>query len=104
MAATDLAAILAAWATLFEAATLALTPTIAAFTHDLQPNATVPNSYYLTDDGNVQRQSITHDVEARVDRITVWIAKPLNFTGPTQLQAMETLIDDIYRRLVVLAR
>lgn len=104
MAATDLAAILAAWATLLEAAPLSLVPTAAAFTHDLQPNATVPDSYYLTDDGAVDRKSVTHDAEVRVDRLTVWIAKALNFSGPTQLQAMETLLDDVYRRLNVLAR
>lgn len=103
MAATDLAAILTAWAALLEASPLSLIPTEAAFTHDQQPNATVGNSYYLVDDGNVDRKSVTNSAEVRVDRVTVWIAKPLNFAGPAQLRTMETLIDAIYRQLLVLA-
>lgn len=104
MAATDLATILAAWATVVEASPVSLTPTIAAFTHDLQPGGMVANSYYFEDGGNVSRASMTNDAEVRVDRVTVWIAKPLNFAGPATLQAMETLIDDLYRHLLVEAR
>jgi hypothetical protein len=104
MATTDLATILAAWATLVEASPLSLTPTVAAFTHDQQPGGMVANSYYFDDGGNVQRASITNDQEVRIDRVTVWIAKPLNFAGPAALQAMQTLIDDLYRHLVVEAR
>lgn len=103
MATTDLASILAAWTALVEAAPLALVPTTAAFTHDQQPNATVANSYYFEDGGNVERKSVTNSVEVRVDRVTCWIAKPLNFAGAATLQAMETLIDDLYRQLLVLA-
>src|SRR5262245_47665911 len=104
MAATDLATILAAWATVVEDDAIALRPTVAAFTHDQQPAGTVANSYYFDDGGNVARTSMTHDAEARVDRITTWIAKPLNFDGPGTLQAMHTLIDTIYRYLLVEAR
>lgn len=104
MAATTLSAILAAWRTLVESAPLSLRPTNAAFTHDVQPNAALDESYYLVDDGAVSRASVTADVEVRVDRLTIWIAKPVNFAGPDQLQAMEDVIDDLYRQLVVLAR
>lgn len=104
MAATDLATIMAAWATLVEAAPLSLIHTIAPFTHDQQPAGMVANSYYVEDGGNISRSSVTNDGEVRVDRIILWIAKPLNFAGPTTLQAMETLIDAVYKQLLVLAR
>jgi hypothetical protein len=104
MAATTLSAILAAWATVLEAAPLALRPTAAAFTHDVQPNAALDESYYLVDDGAVSRASVTNGMEVRVDRVTLWMAKPLNFAGPTQLQALEDLLDDIYRTLIPVAR
>lgn len=103
MAATDLATILAAWAGVVEAAPVSLVPTVAAFTHDLQPGGMVGNSYYFEDGGNISRASVTNGAEVRVDRITVWIAKPLNFAGPATLQAMQTLIDTVYRQLLVLA-
>jgi len=104
VATTDLATILAAWPALLEAAPLSLTPTIVAFTHDAQPNDTLPDSYYLTDEGQVDRKSVTHDVEVRIDRIGVWIAKPLNFAGAAQLIALSAILDDLYRQLVVLGR
>jgi hypothetical protein len=47
---------------------------------------------------------VTNAVEVRVDRVQVWIAKPLNFVPAAQLQAMETLGDDVYRNLLVRAR
>lgn len=104
MAATDLATILASWATVVEAAPLSLIPTTAAFTHEQQPGGMVANSYYFDDGGNVSRASMTNSAEVRVDRITAWIAKPLNFDGPSTLQTLETLIDDLYRSLLVQAR
>ena len=104
MATTDLASILASWATVVEASPLSLTPTVAAFTHDQQPGGMVANSYYFDDGGNVNRASMTNDKEVRVDRITLWIAKPLNFAGATTLQVLHTLLDDIYRYLLVQAR
>lgn len=103
MAPTTLAAILAAWGTVVEASPVSLVPTVAAFTHDLQPAGMVANSYYFEDGGNVSRSSVTNQAEVRVDRVTVWIAKPLNFAGPATLQAMQTLIDTVYKQLLVLA-
>jgi hypothetical protein len=104
MAATDLATILASWATTVEAAPLSLVPTVAPFTHDQQPGGMVANSYYFEDGGNVERTSVTNNAEVRRDRVTVWIAKPVNFAGPVTLRTMQTLIDDLYRNLLVLAR
>jgi hypothetical protein len=104
MAATTLAAILASWKTVVEDDAVALVPTIAPFTHDQQPNGMVANSYYLEDGGNVQRSSMTNNAEVRIDRVTFWIAYPVNFDGDTALQALETLVDTIYRALLVQAR
>lgn len=104
MAVTTLAAILAAWGTTLEASPLSLVPASGPFTHDNQPNATLANSYYVTDGGKVSRTSLTNDVEARIDRLQVWIAKPLNFDPDGQLQAMETLLDNVYRYLLPVAR
>jgi secreted Zn-dependent insulinase-like peptidase len=104
MAATTLAAILASWKTVVEDDAVALVPTVAPFTHDQQPNGMVANSYYLEDGGNVQRSSMTNNAEVRIDRVTFWIAYPVNFDGDTALQALETLVDTIYRALLVQAR
>jgi hypothetical protein len=104
MAATTLAAILASWKTVVEDDAVALVPTVAPFTHDQQPAGMVANSYYLEDGGNVQRSSMTNNAEVRIDRVTFWIAYPVNFDGDTALQALETLVDTIYRALLVQAR
>lgn len=104
MATTDLKSIIDAWQTLLEAAPLSLKPTQVPFTHDRQPNAMVPDSYYIDDGGIVNRRSVTNDVEVRVDRLRIWVAKPLAFVGQAQFEAMEQLADTIYRYLLVNAR
>lgn len=104
MAATTLAAILADFATVLEGDAVGLVPTVAAFTHDQQPAGMVANSYYIEDGGNVQRASQTNQAETRIDRLTVWMATPLGFAGPATLQAMQTLIDTVYKQLLVTAR
>jgi hypothetical protein len=103
VAPTTLSAILAAWKTLVEASPVSLIPTVAPFTHDQQPSGMVASSYYFEDGGNVSRASVTNNAEVRVDRVTLWLAMPVNFAADTTLQAMETLIDTIYKQLLGLA-
>lgn len=104
MPATDLKTIIDAFQSVLEAAPLSLKPTQVPFTHDRQPNTMVADSYYIDDGGTVNRQSVTNDVEVRVDRLRIWVAKPLAFAGQAQFEAMEQLADTIYRYLLVNAR
>lgn len=104
MAATTLALIIAAWRTVVEASPLSLVPTVAAFTHDNQPNGTITNAYYIEDGGQVERKSMTNNLEVRVDRLTFWVTKPLNFDSDGQFTAMENLGDSIYKYLLPNAR
>lgn len=99
MATTDLTSILAAWREVLEATPLSLGRAAQPFTFDRIPNAALQNAYYIEPAGQVGRRSQTNDVETRVDRLIVWVAKPLAFAANDQLAAMVTLMDEIYRYL-----
>lgn len=98
MAATDLAAIIAVFRQVCEA--VELVATSQPFTHDRQPNAAIQDSYWIEDGGAISRESQTNYAETRVDRLVVWIAKPLAFAGAAQFEALEQLGDTLYRALV----
>lgn len=104
MAATTLAAILALMRATLEGDTVGLTASGQPFTHDRQPNSVLQDTYYLDDGGQISRQSVTNDQEVRIDRLVVYVAKPLAFAGQDQVDAMHTLLDTIYTQLVQTAR
>src|SRR5688572_17989502 len=99
MAATDLASIIAAWRLVLEADPLNLKRTRAAFTHDRQPNKLVADSYRIEDGGQVNRTQGSSYFEARIDRLRIWVTKPIAFASDEQFTAMEQLADTVYRYL-----
>lgn len=99
MSTTDLASIVAAWDLVLTGAVVGLAPSQLAFSHDRQPNAQLQNTYWLEDGGIVNRRSTTNDMEVRIDRLRLYIAKPMAFAGRSQQVAMLALFDTIYREL-----
>lgn len=99
MATTDLARIIAAWRLVLEQDPLALQPAQQAFSHDRQPNAMMQDTYWIGDAGTVSRFSCGNDQEVRIDRLEVWVARPVSFAGQAQFEVLEQLGDQIYRYL-----
>lgn len=100
MADTDLASIVTVFEATCEADPSSLRKSTIPFTHDRQPNGTIQDSYWIEDGGPVSRSSVTNAGEVRIDRLVVWIARPLAFAGRAQVAALEQLGDTIYRALV----
>lgn len=99
MATTSLTAIMTAIRAVLEAAPLSLHQSSLPFSFDRLPNVMVQDAYCLEPGTLVSGASATNDVEVRVHRLIVWVAKPLAFDGIAQLEALVDLGDDIYRYL-----
>lgn len=101
MAATTLAAILDRFQAVLAAAPLSLKQSLEAFSHDRQPNANIQDTFWVEDGGQASRRSTTNHSEARIDVLRVYVAKPKAFAGLTQMEALVTLGDTMYRHLLV---
>lgn len=99
MSDTTLKAIIDRFQAVLEASPISLTATRDAFSHDRQPNALLTNTYHVEDDGLQGTQSITNHKEARIDRLTVFVARKLDFAPQTAKETMETLLTTIERYL-----
>jgi hypothetical protein len=99
MATTDLASIIAAWRLVLEQPPVSLARAQQAFSHDRQPNSLIQDSYWIGDAGAISRASVGNEQEVRIDRLEVWVAKPVSFAGVAQFEALEQLGDQIYRYL-----
>lgn len=99
MATTTLDAIVEAIEAVLQAPPLNLAAAQQAFSHDRQPASLVANSYWIEDGGQTRRTSMTADQEVRIDRVRLFVAKPIAFAGRSQMRAMIALGDAIYRAL-----
>lgn len=99
MATTDLKSIVDAWQVVLAASPFSLKAAPEPFSFDRVPNSLIGGSYYIADGGQISRTSQTNYVEARIDRLEVWISKPLNFAGVAQFEALLQLSDTLYRYL-----
>jgi hypothetical protein len=82
-----------------EAAPFSLKATTDPFGLDRQPNAALNNAYRIEDSGLVRSHSITNHVAARVDRLTVFIARKVAFGGSASPEALEAQLITIERYL-----
>lgn len=69
-----------------------------AFSLNLQPNTLVDNSYTL-DTERLNERSQTNNVTARLDRITLTIARKLNMDSEAAIRALLDVLDDVDRRV-----
>ena len=100
MAALTLTDIMTRLETVLEAAPFGLMKTKVPFTHDHQPNETLEDRYTYRDGGMVQSTSMSAMVQARIDRIEVFIARKLAFNGHAQQLALETQLVAIERAFI----
>lgn len=69
-----------------------------AFSLNLQPNTVLDNSYTL-DTERINERSQTNNVTARLDRLTVTVAKKLNMDSETAVRTLQDTLDDVDRRI-----
>jgi hypothetical protein len=100
MANTTLKAIIDRFQAVCEASASSLKKTKDAFSHDAQPNGLLTGTYYLEDAGISSSVECSNNAEARIDQLTVWIARKVAFDGVTALETMETAINTLERAIV----
>lgn len=99
MATTTLSAIHDRFRAVLEADTLALLPARDAFSHDRQPNGLLDRAYCLVDDGVVAQRPLTNYKAARLDRVTVYVARTLKFAPTAVLTDLHDALATIERAI-----
>lgn len=84
--------------TLLEAVDPGLVRSQHAFSLAHQPNTLVDNSYTLEAE-RINERSQTADVTARLDRVTLIIARKLNMDSEATARALLDVLDDVDRRV-----
>lgn len=97
MAVTTLAAIVTRFRAVLEAAPFSFTAATDQFSHDRQPNAVLDSAYYVEDTGLSDTVSLTNNQQARLDRLTVFVARKLKFDPVTELDTLQDTLLDIER-------
>lgn len=97
MAETTLAAVIAHVRAVLEDPDLAFVPTRDQFTHDRQPNTVLDHAYWLEDGGISSSRPLTNYAVARLDRITVYVAKKMNFSPVNSYDALQDTLVAIER-------
>lgn len=69
-----------------------------AFSLNLQPNTLTDNSYTLEDE-RLNERSQSAGVTARLDRITLTVARKLNMDSEAAVRALLDVLDDVDRRV-----
>ena len=100
MATTTFPAILDRFQAVCEGATLSLSATQVPFSHAREPNAVVDASYYLEEAGLNESRVGTSDLEFRVDRLTVWLARRSGQDGQTAIETLETTLTTLERLVI----
>ncbi len=99
MSATTLAAIQTRFREVLEADPLYLVAARDAFSHDRQPNTLVDDAYCVVDDGVVSQRPTTNYMAARIDRVTVYVARTLKFAAATELTTLHETLNTIERAI-----
>ena len=81
-----------------EAADPGLVRSREAFSFDRQPNTVLDNTYTV-DIERINERSQTADVTARLDRVTLTIARKLGMDSEAAARALLDVLDDVDRRL-----
>lgn len=100
MAVTTLKAIMDRFQVVLEGSPLFLTPTKEPFSHERSPNAVLDTAYRIEDGGLVSSRPVGGSQFVRVDRLTVYLAKKLNFAAQTSVETLETTLNTIERYIL----
>jgi hypothetical protein len=99
MAATTLSAILTRIRAVCEASPLFLTPASEPFSPDREPTLTVDQAYVVLDEGLESHRSLTNQAAARIDRVTILVARRLGADPATTLGELEDTLLTLERAL-----
>lgn len=99
MADTTLTTILQRFQAVLEGPPFFYLPARDAFSHDRQPNSVLDQSYWLEDAGHQQTRPLGNLKAARLDRITVYLARKLAFAPRTTVDTLETDLLTVERYL-----
>lgn len=100
MAATTLKAIIDRFQAVCEGADLNLKKSQEEFSFDLQPNLRINNVYRIADDGLSQSQTLTNDVDARIDVLSVWLMRKATPDSQAERETLETTINTLERKIL----
>lgn len=99
MADTTLKAIIDRFQAVCEASPQSLKKAKDAFSHDRQPNGLLTDTYFIQDDGVLSSVEVTNNAEARIDRLTVFLARKVSFDAVTAMESMETSLSRLERAI-----
>ena len=74
-------------------------PARDAFSHDRQPNSVLDQSYWLEDAGHQQTRPLGNKKAARLDRLTVYLARKLAFQPRSVVDTLESDLLTVERYL-----
>ncbi len=100
MAATTLAAILDRFQAVCEGANVNLRKTTDEFSFDRQPNAKLDTVYRIEDAGFSETASLTNNVDARVDLLSIWVARKATPDSQATRRTVEVDLLTIERQVV----
>lgn len=100
MAATTLKAIMDRFQAVLEASPLSLKATKEPFSHDRSPNAVIDTAYRIEDGGIASSRPVGASQFVRADRLTVFLAKKLNFAAQSSVETLETTLNTIERYIL----
>jgi len=100
MAATTLKAIMDRFQVVLEGEPLLLKATKEPFSHDRSPNTVLDSAYRLEDGGMSVSRPVGANQFVRVDRLTVFLAKKLNFAAQVSVETLETSLNTIERYIL----
>ena len=100
MADTTLATIVAHMRTVLEAAPFHFTPARDQFSHDRQPNGLLDSAYWIQDDGLASNRWLSNSSVARLDRVSVYVARKLKFNPVQEIDTLHDKLVDIERYLI----
>ena len=79
---------------------LLLKATKEPFSHDRSPNTVLDSAYRLEDGGMSVSRPVGANQFVRVDRLTVFLAKKLNFAAQVSVETLETSLNTIERYIL----
>lgn len=100
MASTTLATIIANMRTVLEASPFSFIAARDQFSHDRQPNSVLDSSYWIQDEGLGSNRWMSNNTMARLDRVSVFVARKLKFNPTAELDTLHDTLVDIERYLI----
>ena len=100
MAATTIKAIIDRFQAVLEGADLNLKKSQEEFSFDLQPNLRINNVYRIEDAGLAETQTLTNNVDARIDQLHVWLMRKATTDSQAERETLETTINTVEKKIL----